>query len=116
MRGSLLMSTSVDNLYSTLLTGYTIVYISEWNWLDEDIEHLAAHQVQPADVLAVWREAPKYRRNRKNRAASHQMIGPDGRGGFFAIFIRQDEITKGCWRPITGRRATATERDWWGRS
>jgi hypothetical protein len=89
------------------------MYIGEWNWLDEDVEHLAAHRVQPADVLAVWREEPRYRRNKKNRAASHQMIGPDGKGGFFAIFIREDEIVRGLWRPITGRRATTAERTWW---
>jgi hypothetical protein len=92
------------------------MYIADWHWLDENVEHLAAHGVQPADVLAVWREAPKYRRNRNNRAASHQMIGPDGSGGFFAIFIREDETWTGLWRAITGRRATAAERDWWERS
>jgi hypothetical protein len=89
------------------------VYIAEWNWLDEDVEHLARHGVQPHHVLAVWREAPRYRRNRKDRAASHQMIGPDGGGAFFAIFIRQDEIVTGLWRAITGRNATAAERAWW---
>lgn len=41
------------------------MYIAEWNWLDEDVEHLSRHGVRPADVLAVWRQAPKYRRNRK---------------------------------------------------
>jgi hypothetical protein len=44
------------------------------------------------------------------------MVDPDGRGGFFAIFIREDEIVKGLWRAITGRRATAAERTWWERS
>jgi len=89
------------------------LYIAEWEWRDGDVEHLATHGVQPADVLAVWREEPRYRRNRKNRAASHQMVGPDGRGGFFAIFIRQDDVEKGRWRAITGRAATAGERSWW---
>ena len=89
------------------------LYIAEWDWRDSDVEHLAAHGVQPADVLAVWREEPRYRRNRKNRAASHQMLGPDGRGGFFAIFIREDDIEKGLWRAITGRAASAAERSWW---
>lgn len=92
------------------------MYIAEWEWRDDDIEHLAEHGVQPAHVLAVWREAPKYRRNRKNRGASHQMVGPDGGGGFFAIFIREDETLTGLWRPVTGRRATPAERAWWERS
>jgi hypothetical protein len=92
------------------------MYIAEWQWLDEDVEHLAKHGVRPADVLAVWREAPKYRRNRRSRASSHQMLGPDRGGAFFAIFIREDENVKGQWRAITGRRATAAERAWWERS
>lgn len=92
------------------------MYIAEWNWLDEDVEHLSRHGVRPADVLAVWRQAPKYRRNRKDRAASHQMIGPDGGGTFFAIFIRQDELMTGRWRAITGRHATDAEQEWWRRS
>jgi len=89
------------------------LYIAEWDWRDGDVDHLATHGVRPADVLAVWREEPRYRRNRRNRAASHQMIGPDGGGGFFAIFIREDDIEKGRWRAITGRVATAAERNWW---
>jgi hypothetical protein len=92
------------------------MYIAEWDWLDEDVEHLARHEVEPADVFAVWREAPKYRRNRKERASSHQMIGPDQGGEFFVFFIREDEIVTGRWRVITGRRATAAERAWWERS
>ena len=92
------------------------MYIGGWTWLDEDVEHLARHGVEPADVLAVWREAPKYRRNRRNRAASHQMIGPNPGGRFFAIFIRPDGIYEGQWRAITGRHATGAERAWWERS
>lgn len=92
------------------------MYISEWNWVDEDVAHMARHGVRPEDVLAVWQEEPKYRRNRKSRAASHQMIGPDQGGRFYAIFIRQDDLTEGLWRAITGRRATAAEEAWWKRS
>jgi len=39
----------------TLEAGRT--YIGGWTWLDEDVEHLARHGVEPSDVLAVWREA-----------------------------------------------------------
>lgn len=89
------------------------MYIEEWDWQDDDVEHLARHGVQPRDVLAVWREEPRYRRNRRNRGASHQMIGPDGAGNVFAVFIVEDNVTRGLWRPVTGRRATEAERDWW---
>ena len=86
------------------------MYIAEWDWRDEDIEHMARHGARPAIVLEVWRERPKYRRNRKDGAASHQMIGPDKGGMFFAIFIRQDEVVTGPWRAITGRNAVQPER------
>lgn len=89
------------------------MHISEWDWVDEDVEHLAKHGVEPTDILAVWLESPKFRRNRRQRAASHQMIGPDRGGRFFTIFVRQDEIVVGRWRAITGRSATDTERTWW---
>lgn len=92
------------------------MYIAEWEWREDNIKHLSAHGVQSRDVLAVWREQPKYRRNRKNRAASHQMIGPDEGGRFFAIFIREDETLAGLWRAITGRVAVPAERAWWERS
>ena len=41
------------------------------------------------------------------------MIGPDGAGNVFAVFIVEDNVTRGLWRPVTGRRATEAERDWW---
>ena len=92
------------------------MYIAEWDWRDDDIEHMSRHGVQPAHVLAVWRGTPRYRRNRKNRSASHQMIGPDDGGRFFTIFIREDETWAGLWRAITGRGAEPPERAWWERS
>ncbi len=92
------------------------MYISEWEWTDEVVDHLARHGVRAADVLAVWRHEPKYRRNRKRRSATHQMIGPDASGVFLAIFIRDDAVYQGRWRVVTGRLATAQERDWWRRS
>ncbi len=92
------------------------MYISEWEWSDEIVEHLARHGVSPSVVLDVWRQEPKYRANRKNRAATHQMIGPNSGRRFFTIFIREDDVHEGRWRAVTARRATDAERAWWERS
>src|SRR5258706_1144277 len=81
------------------------MYIEEWNWLDEDVEHLASHGVRPSDVLAVWREEPRYRRNRRNRAASHQMIGPDGQGGFSPSSFERTR-----WRAASGAQSLGAVR------
>lgn len=57
------------------------LYIEEWEWDDGNIEHLATHGITPELVEdEIWSEAPKYIANRRNRTASHLMIGPD-RGG-----------------------------------
>lgn len=92
------------------------MFIAEWEWDDDLVDHLARHRVRPSDVLDVWAESPKYRRNKKGRAASHQMIGPDRGGAFFAVFIREVDPDEGRWRVITARRASDAEQDWWGLS
>lgn len=92
------------------------MYIADWQWTDEIVEHIARHHVHPSDVLATWLGSPKYRRNKKNRVATHQMIGPDAGGRFLAIFIREDDVYEGQWRVVTARQASDAERTWWERS
>jgi len=89
------------------------VYIAEWEWDDANVEHTAEHGIRPADVENVWSDRPKYRRNRLGRAATHQMIGPDGGGRLVAAFIREADASEGRWRVITARRATGAESKWW---
>lgn len=83
------------------------MYIAEWQWDDGNTEHMAEH----ADVEHVLASQPEFRRNRRNRSASHQMIGPDEGGTFFAVFIVQ--LRGGLWRVVTARRATDPEIEWW---
>lgn len=69
--------------------------IAEWQWDDDNV---------PWMVQEVFAVNPRFRRNRKGRAATHQMVGPDAAG--------LDEV----WRVITARDATGPEKDWWERS
>lgn len=92
------------------------VWIAEWAWDDDAIEHLARHGVTPWDVYEVWEGTPKYRANRRGRAATHQMIGPTKGGAVVAAFIVEVPGVPGRWRPVTARPATRAEREWWERS
>ncbi len=91
------------------------MYIERFVWDDANVEHIALSRVTTRDVESVWLQDPKYRSNKRNRAATHQMIGPDTGGTFFAVFIRE-ETTKGLWRVITARQAEDHEENWWRRS
>jgi hypothetical protein len=64
----------------------------------------------------VFYEKPKYRKNRKKRAASRQMIGPDRGGGMWTICIREREDQPGLWRVLTGWPADDDEKLWYRRS
>lgn len=88
-------------------------YISEWAWDDSNVDHMAEHAVAPADIEAVWSGEPKFRRNKRDRAASHQMIGPGGGGRRIAAFILEADASEGRWCVITARVATGAESKWW---
>lgn len=87
--------------------------VAEWQWDDENVAHIARHGLRPRDVRQVAANAPKFRRNKKGRAATHQMIGPDDGGRFVAVFVAPVPGRDGQWRVVTARVATAVERQWW---
>jgi len=74
------------------------VRIAEWQWDEENREHIARHGVRERDVFAVEAGRPRFRRNRNQRAATHVMIGPDRGGRFLAVFIVADVGTPDIWR------------------
>jgi uncharacterized DUF497 family protein len=90
------------------------VEIRDWDVDDHNIEELANHGVSLEVVEAVATNRPRFRRNKKRRAATHQMIGPDEGGSFWVVCIR--ETGPSIWRPITGWPAGGHEIEWWRRS
>ena len=92
------------------------VWIAEWQWDDDNVDHIARHGISAREVDEVWRGELKFRRNRKGRAATHQMLGPDGGGRLVAVFVAPVPARPGLWRAVTARPATAAEKDWWERS
>ena len=91
------------------------VYIEEWIWDEGNLEELARHGLQRRTVLEVAEEAPLFRRNKRHRAASHQMIGPD-RGGSMWTKCILSVLEKGIWRAITGWPSEDQEVTWYRRS
>lgn len=59
-----------------------VLNIRDWEWDAEDgnLDELAAHGLDEDVVEQVWQESPVARRSKKDRAASHQMIGPEPTG------------------------------------
>lgn len=47
-------------------------YVAEWQWDEANIEELAKHGISPDTVYEIFEEAPRYRLNRKGRAATHR--------------------------------------------
>ena len=55
-----------------------------------------------------------FRRNKRRRAASHQMIGPDRGGQFWTICIVH--VRDDRWRAVTGWRSQRHEIDWYNKA
>lgn len=91
------------------------VQIDDWRWEEADLEELANHGLSREIVLQVAHDRPKFRQNRRGRAASHQMIGPDYGGRMWTICLMEVSDRPGQWRAITGWAADPEDRDWFGK-
>lgn len=90
------------------------IRIQDWDLDDANVEELARHGASVETLDEVLGNRPRFRRNKKRRAATHQMIGPDSGGQFWVVCIV--ETGPGLWRPITGWIAGQHEIEWWRRS
>jgi hypothetical protein len=91
------------------------VLIEDWRWEETDLEELANHGLSREIVLQVAYERPRFRRNKRGRAASHQMIGPDYGGRMWTICLMEVPGHPGQWRAITGWPADPEDQDWYGK-
>ncbi len=89
------------------------MYIDEWEWDDDNERELARHGLGPRQVREVAENGPRFRRNRRGRAASHMMIGPDRGGAITVICIVQSADAQGRWRAITGWLAEEPDKEWY---
>lgn len=87
--------------------------IESWIWPEQDLEELAYHGLSRRLVLQVAHGSPKFRRSKRRRAASHQMIGPDHGGQMWTICISESAGQPGAWRARTGWAADPEDVDWY---
>lgn len=90
------------------------LWIADLEWDDGNLDELAGHGVARAAVVAVLQENPKFRRNKKGRAATHQMIGPDRGGSFWTICLVR--VFDERWRAVTGWPSEDHEIAWYRKS
>jgi len=90
--------------------------IREWHWDDGNLGHLRPPRPGRRAIRQVANGDPRFRRNRRGRAASHQMIGPDEGGKMWVVCIAQVPGMEWTWRAITGWEARDHEVDWYRRS
>lgn len=74
--------------------------ISEFDFTRRSIEKFADHGILPAQLYAVLGNFWTVTRNRKDRAASHVLLGTDNQRRCLAIPIVSTDDTY-VWRPIT---------------
>lgn len=87
-----------------------------WEWDEENLGHLRPPRPNRNTIREVATEDPRFRRNRRGRSASHQMIGPDAGGAMWVVCIVEVRTSLGRWRAITGWRARPREIAWYRRS
>jgi len=92
------------------------VWSLEWQWDEDNLAELARHRLSRKTVEQVTEGNPRLRRNKKDRAATHMMIGPDQGGGLWVVCIVQVPGQRGLWRAITGWRAEPKDEEWYRRS
>lgn len=91
--------------------------IEGWERDDGNLNELGAHGLERRTVLQVAEERPRFRKNRRGRAASHQMIGPDHGGSMWTVCIAPSSPTRPTlWRAITGWASEDHEIDWYRRN
>ena len=89
-----------------------MITITEWEWDDGNEDELVKHHCTSTIVEQVWLEEPLFRRNKRLRAATYQMIGQD-RGGAFWVICMVETAVFGRWRAITGWSAEPEDINWY---
>jgi hypothetical protein len=87
--------------------------IREFEW-DEgtgrNVDHIALHEVTPADVEEVLDNAPRFARSNRDEGATHFMLGPTKAGRFLFAAIVETPIT-GRWYVVTAYWMSRTRAD-----
>lgn len=79
--------------------------ISEFEWDDDNIAHLAGHGIDPSQANAMLDSRITVVRNKKSGSGDYKFIGK-AKGGHLLTLVVARTAVAGRWRPVTGRRNT----------
>lgn len=89
------------------------IYVAELHFDDEkNVEEIAEHGITTDQVASVLEGKPRFFRNKRGRAATHVMIGPDNNGMMLTVPIMPTHIY-GLWQPVTAWRSTSGQITRW---
>lgn len=77
--------------------------IVEFEWDDDNIQHLARHGLDADQVNAMLNSRITVIRNKRTGSGEYKFVG-SGRGGELITLVVARTATPGRWRPITGMR------------
>ena len=76
---------------------------------DSVVRKLARRGIHEWEPVEVAFDRPRFLGNKKNRTATHQMIGSTKAGRLLTMLIKESG-EPGDWYVVTGRRSTEVER------
>ena len=88
--------------------------IVEFEWDDENVQHLARHGLDADQVNAMLGSRITVIRNKRAGAGHYKFIGRTRGGDVITIVVARTAMS-GRWRPITGARSTDAEESQYGR-
>lgn len=92
------------------------MWIEDWEWDDRNLAYVSRRGCNPEIVFQVQDRRPRHRLNLKDRAASHQMIGPDNGGRIWTIcYLAAPGGPPGMARAVNTWRADKEEQGWYDR-
>jgi hypothetical protein len=78
---------------------------------DDNEEKLWQHGLTPGQVMQILEWPHRIKRNRKNRRASHLVVGHDDQGRCIAVPIEPTH-DRMIWRPVTAWLCKPHEETW----
>ena len=90
-------------------------HVEEWEWDEFNLGYLGRRGITRRIVLEVANEDPRFRRNKRERSATHLMIGPDRGGTIWTICIVEVARWPGRWRAFNGWNSDDEDKAWYNR-
>jgi len=88
------------------------IHVEELEFDDENRSEIEDHNITMMQIQSVLEGSPRFFRNKRGRAGTHQMIGPDSSGIVLTVPIIETPV-HGLWRPITAWPSTKAQETKW---